>query len=91
MSKSEICAKRDGIEFKDFYSPIRGNYRRYYIPCEKCGDIIERAIYASDKNYLCEYCKLNLKRKKKIIEQSNLDKIRTKKEQAFDKAVLKIK
>lgn len=87
MTKSEACALHDGI---DILKDERG-YRTYLIPCCKCGKIIRRKQYTSEKDYLCDYCTLNLKEKKKAKAQSELDKVRSRKEQAFDKAVERIR
>lgn len=87
MTKSEACALHDGI---DILQDERG-YRTYLIPCCKCGRIIKRKQYTSEKDYFCDYCTLNLKERKKAKDQIELDKIRSRKEQAFDKAVERIR
>lgn len=88
MSKSEICAKRDGIEI------VRGRGRGgttnvYLIPCENCKEIIRKLVYSSEKTYYCDYCKLKIKKKEKILNEEIID-IKTKKEIAFTKATNRI-
>ena len=87
MTKSEACALHDGI---GILKDERG-YQTYLIPCCKCGKIIKRKQYTSEKDYLCDYCTLNLRERKKAKAQAELDKVRSRKEQAFDKAVERIR
>ena len=91
MTKSELCAKQDGIKIEIGPGRGRNHTNIYCIPCDKCEEIIKQMVYDSDKIYLCEYCKKQIVRKKKQLEQDALDQVKTKKEQAFDKAVDRIR
>lgn len=91
MTKSELCAKQDGIKIE--IGPGRGRPRTniYCIPCDRCGEVTKKLVYDSGKTYLCDYCSKQLTRKKKQLEQNELELIKTKKELAFEKAVDNIK
>lgn len=91
MTKSELCAKQDNIKIEKGRGRGGIEVNVYCIPCDKCGEIIKLMTYGSDKTYLCEYCRKQIVRKKKILEQNELDKVLTRKEQQFAKAIGKIK
>lgn len=91
MTKSELCARRDGIRIEKGKGRGRIAVNIYCIPCGKCGEIVRKQVYASEKSYLCEYCKKQIEVKKKALEHNALDEVLTKKEQAFKKAVERIK
>lgn len=61
----------------------------YEVPCDICGKSIKTRKYSSNRNYLCNYCRYVLNKKKEILE--TYDDVRTKKEIQFDKAVEKLK
>ena len=61
----------------------------YYIPCEKCGELIRRTQYSRKRTYICDYCKGILKKKEKIAFETM--EVQTKKEKQFEKAIAKIK
>ena len=82
-------AEHDGIEY--YYAGVYRNRIKYRIPCEMCGDIIERFQYSSSKNYVCDYCKGLVKKKTKLYIAPELLETRTKKEIQFDKAVEEIR
>lgn len=87
MTKSEACAIHDGIKIILKERGWRGStsvIKIYVVPCHRCGTETERTIYTSEKEYLCEYCKLTLKRK--VAAQQEPVGIQTKKELALDKA-----
>lgn len=86
MTKSGICADRDGIKYEN----VNGRWM-YLIPCSKCGNIIMRKQYASDKIYLCDYCKLSLKEKQKEAQLQELMATKSRKETLFDKAIEEIR
>jgi hypothetical protein len=93
MSKSEIYAKRDGIAITTEMRGYGGRYCErpvYLVPCQKCGTKLRKVTYNPSKEYLCDYCKLEKKRKEEAIEQEIWDLIKTPKEQTFDKAVAKL-
>lgn len=85
MTKSEICAEHDGIKWEYI-----NHWKYYHIPCTQCGSIIKRRQYASDKVYLCDYCKLALKEKQKSAQLQELMATKSRKEILFDKAVEEI-
>jgi very-short-patch-repair endonuclease len=91
MIKSELYAIRDGIKIEEGKARGGLTVNIYCIPCEKCGGIIKKQVYNGEKIYLCEYCKKQIVNKKKALEKSLLDDVVTKKEQAFKKAVERIK
>lgn len=86
MTKSDACAIHDGI--KRTYDERHNKV--YHIPCGKCGRIIERKQYTSEKIYLCGYCKLAIDEKKKQAELDQLPAGKSRKELLFDKAVAEI-
>lgn len=88
MTLSETCAKRDGIE-SYIGSGRGGKCRVYKIPCNKCGTIVERRVYSSDKIYLCEYCKRQRKERNKVAEKQEVN-VLTRKEQQFEKAIAEL-
>jgi very-short-patch-repair endonuclease len=86
MTKSELYAEANGLK----HYREQGRYRDRLIieiPCSKCGAIIKRSIYDPGKLYFCECCKKNITAKKKAVFEDAYEKIRTPKEQQFDKAV----
>lgn len=85
MSKSDICAKHDNVEIL-IENRFGRDVKLYLVSCARCGDQIKQKQYHSDKEYLCDYCKLNLKEKTKTLELELLENISSKKEKAFDKA-----
>lgn len=89
MSKSDICAKHDNIE-RIVENRFGRDVKFYLVPCSRCGDKIKQNQYHSDKEYLCEYCKLNLKQKIKSLEFDLLEQVSSKKERAFEKAVERV-
>lgn len=91
MTKSELCAIQDNLKIEKIKARGGIEVNLYCIPCDKCGRIVKKQIYDSDKIYLCEHCKKQIKKKRKLLEEEALNAVRTKKEQAFDKAVNKIK
>lgn len=91
MTKSELCAIQDNLKIEKIKARGGFEVNLYCIPCSKCGSIVKKQMYDSNKIYLCEYCKKQIARKKRQLEQDALDQVRTKKEQAFDKAVNRIR
>lgn len=57
------------------------------MPCQKCGTKLRKSTYNPSKEYLCDYCKLEKKRKEEALDQALWDILKTLKEQQFDKAV----
>jgi very-short-patch-repair endonuclease len=79
-------ALENGIQY------IGGEFGRGYflIPCELCGKNVKKTQYSTTRNYLCDYCKGVVKKKKKIyLEQ--LEGIQTPNDKRFHKAVENIK
>ena len=83
---SEIYAERDGIEVKRV-KLHNGEFNRYMVPCPKCGRVVARGRYDTEKVYLCDYCKKAQTAKQKVIFEDAYANIRSPKEQQFDKAV----
>lgn len=86
-------AKYDGIE--RVYDPLRGSRGKqgtyvYKIPCEQCGEILTKTQYNRSTNYLCDYCKGLIKKKKQALMTKELESVETKKEKQFRNAVEKI-
>lgn len=90
MTKSELCAIQDNIKIEKGIGRGRASVNIYCTPCDKCGTITKKQVYDSNKTYLCEYCKKGIARKKKQYIQNEIDKVMTRKEQAFEKAVERI-
>lgn len=79
-------AKYDGIE--RVYDPLRGSRGKqgtyvYKIPCEQCGEILTKTQYNRSTNYLCDYCKGLIKKKKQALMTKELESVETKKEKQF--------
>lgn len=90
MTKSELCAARDGIRIEQ--GPGRGTTVNIYcVPCAKCGGIVRTQIYTGEKLYYCEYCKKQISNKEKTLEKNILDEMISEKERHFEKAVERIK
>lgn len=87
MTKSQLYAIQDGIKIEEGIARGGMKVNIYCIPCDKCGNIVKKQVYSSEKIYLCEYCKKGLARKKKQYIENELEQVKTKKEQAFEKAV----
>lgn len=85
MTKSMICAEHDGIKHEN----VNGR-RMYLVPCSKCGKIVKRRQYSSDKVYLCDYCKLSINEKQKQKDLQELMETKSKKEIMFDNAVIEM-
>ena len=80
-----IDAIADGVKFGE--GKLKG---RYLIPCELCGRTIIRTQYSRKRNYVCNYCKGQIKEKEKLV-LDHTDGIKTKKEKRFDRAIERIK
>lgn len=87
MNDWQLVLQEHGIE------PIYGKYGRtigYKISCEICGEKLIRTQYSLKRTYICDYCKGILKKKKKLLEDTETQTIlgiQTKKEKNFEKAV----
>lgn len=99
-SRSEVCAKMDGIESYEI-TRYRGKARIYKVPCAQCGEIVERKQYLSENTYLCDVCKYKRKnpdwanKEPRVYHRGpikeKLPDERSRKERAFDNAVINIK
>lgn len=86
-SDAVLMAEKDGIEY--FVDPNRRNHQSWYVfkvPCEECGTKIEVRRYDREKNYKCEYCKRNLKKKQTAVKNAFLDAVFTKGERRLSSA-----
>lgn len=78
---------KDALEDKIRTEQSQYGRCRYYIPCEVCGKEIIRTQYSRKRNYICDYCKSKIK-KKKICKY---EEIKTKCDVRYEKAVEEIK
>ena len=90
MDDWQLILQEDGIE------PVYGRFHLigYKIPCEICGQKLIRSQYSRKRTYICDYCKGVLKKKKKLLEESETQEIlavQTKKEKSFENAIQLIK
>lgn len=94
--KMDTKAIEDGVTIvetewgnTDFgYGIIKRGY--YLIPCEVCGEDVKNGQFSRERNYLCDRCKISVKKKEKIAHEY-LEGIFTPCEKRFAKAVENIK
>lgn len=91
-TKSQLMAEMDGIEWykKRSYSQTRTFYK---VKCEVCRREMESGIYDRKRHFICDYCKLKIKKKEeqKKIDYSEIMGIQTRREKQFEKAIDNIK
>lgn len=91
-TKSQLMAEMDGIEWykKRSYSQTRTFYK---VKCEVCKREMESGIYDRKRHFICDYCKLKIKKKEeqKKIDYSEIMGIQTRREKQFEKAIDNIK
>ena len=91
-TKSQLMAEMDGIEWykRRSYSQTRTFYK---VKCEVCRREMESGIYDRKRHFICDYCKLKIKKKEeqKKIDYSEIMGIQTRREKQFEKAIDNIK
>lgn len=81
MGSGYCNALFDGIEIRD----CGDGFYKYKVKCAKCGKDIWRNSYTRGANYICDYCKKQIRSEKRLQEIKSDS--RTINEKRFDKAV----
>lgn len=84
-------AKADGIKFFQRTRPNGSHFTEYQIPCPRCGFISRRRQYNREMSLLCDYCKDDVKRRRKALKDSQEGITETKEEKRFRMACEEIK
>lgn len=92
MGKKEADA--DGIKY--YYDSEVGSRGRkgatvYLVPCSKCGGEIRSLTYGRNHEYVCDRCRLGVRKQNATLERELLVELTTEGERRFAKAVQEIK
>lgn len=92
MGKKEADA--DGIKYY-YDSEVGARGRKgatvYLVPCSRCGEEIKSLTYGRSHEYICDKCRLGVKKQNKELERELLIELTTEGERRFTKAVQEIK